>query len=169
MKRNVLSRRTFLRATGVSLALPLLEAMAPGFGQTAEKAVLPRRRLVVLNNGLSFHAPDFFPQKPGRDYAPSPYLEIIKEFRGDFTVVSRLSHPNMQGVNGHEAERSLLTGAPGAGFPGFRNTISFDQLAAERLAGETRFDSLILRAGFSPLSWNRNGVPLPAADKPSVV
>jgi hypothetical protein len=169
MRRTFLSRRTFLRATGVSLALPLLDAMGPAFGQAAAKAAPPRRRLVVLNNGLSFHAPYFFPQKPGRDYAPSQYLEIIKELRGDFTVISGLSHPNMQGVNGHEAERSLLTGAPGAGFPGFRNTISFDQLAAERFAGETRFDSLVLRAGFAPLSWNRNGVPLPAADKPSVV
>ena len=43
-----LSRRTFLRAAGATLALPLLDAMCPVFGQTAVAA--PRRMISICTN-----------------------------------------------------------------------------------------------------------------------
>src|SRR5258708_39640906 len=39
----------------------------------------------------------FFPKESGRDYALSPYLEGLKEHRGDFTVFSGVSHPDVDG------------------------------------------------------------------------
>src|SRR5436309_397654 len=71
-----LSRRTFLRAAGVSLALPLLEVRAAG----APAAPAPRR-MVCINTPLGLHPAAFFPEKAGRDYALSPYLEVVKDFR----------------------------------------------------------------------------------------
>src|SRR5207237_4772075 len=108
----------------------------------------------------------FFPRAAGRDYEPSKYLELLKEFRSDLTVVSGLSHPDVG--PSHDSNQSFLTGAP---HPerraGFRNSISLDQFAAEHLRGQTRFPSLHLGEG--GLSWTRSGAPVPADVYPSGV
>jgi hypothetical protein len=159
-----LSRRTFLRATGVSLALPWLDALAPARALATGRP----RRMVCINTPLGLHPPFFFPQKVGKDYELTPYLEVLKDFQNDFTVVSGLSHPEVG--PSHDSNFSFLTGAP---HPerraGFRNNISLDQLAAEHLRGTTRFSSLALSCeGFS-LSWTRSGAVVPADNFPSSV
>jgi hypothetical protein len=161
-----LSRRNFLRSAGVSLALPWLDAFAPSRALAA--AAGARRRLVCICTPLGLHAPHFFPEKAGKDYLLTPYLEVLKEFRDDFTVISGLSHPEVG--PSHDSLFSFLTAAP---HPerraGFRNSISLDQLAAEHIGGETRFPSLALSCeGFS-LSWTRSGALVPSDSYPSSV
>jgi hypothetical protein len=159
-------RRRFLRGAGVSLSLPFLEGMRSVFGK--ETAEAPRRMLLISNNlgVLPWH---FFPKDAGEGYQASPYLEILAPHRSDFTVFSGLSHPNVSG--GHSTENCFLTGAKDPTGSGFRNTISLDQFAVEHLGQRTRFATLNLgvnidRANRS-LSWTRDGVLLPAEDKPS--
>ena len=82
----------------------------------------------------------FFPEDGGRDYTPSPYLELLQEHRGDFTVLSGVSHPNVDG--GHPSDISFLTAAPHPASSSFRNSISLDQFVAERIGMLTRFPSL---------------------------
>ena len=161
------SRRTFLRAAGVSLALPWLEALAPKRAAAAESG--PRRRMVCLCAPLGVYPANFFPQKAGKDYVLSPYLEILKEHRNDFTVMSGLCHPDV--AEGHDSGYSFLTGAHHKGFmrSGFRNTISLDQLAAEHLGGQTRVASLSLSTEGSGLSWTRSGVLVPPSLYPQQV
>ncbi len=158
------SRRHFLRATGVSLALPWLETLAPAH----ERAEGPPRRMVFICTPLGLHPPAFFPEKAGRDYALSPYLELVKDYRDDFTILSGLAHPDV-GAS-HDSIFSFLTAAP---HPeqraGFRNSISIDQLAAERVGLATRFPGLALSCeGFS-LSWTRSGALVPSDSFPSSV
>lgn len=158
-----LTRRRFLRAAGVSLALPWLEALAP-----AREVAAPPRRMLCICAPLGLHPPSFFPEKAGKDYALSPYLEVLKDFRNDFTVMSGLAHPEV-GAS-HDSIFSYLTAAP---HPeqraGFRNSISVDQFAAERIGQATRFPSLALSSeGFS-LSWTRTGALVPADSFPSSV
>src|SRR2546422_6386429 len=160
-----LPRRHFLKAAGVSLALPWLDVFSQGQGPAAQ----PKRRMVCLCTPLGLHPPDFFPEKAGRDYAPTPYLEVLRDFRADFTVVSGLAHAGMSPGFAHQASASFLTGAPGAGRPGFRNAISLDQLAAARIGGRTRFPSLALSAEGAGLSWTQTGALVPAATSPSRV
>src|SRR5205085_10424970 len=114
-----LDRRTFLRAAGVSLALPLLEMHAVG----APAAKAPRR-MVCICTPLGLHPPFFFPEKEGKGYELTPYLEVLKDFRSDFTVVSGLAHAGMSPGFAHQASASFLTGAQNAGRPGFKNSIS---------------------------------------------
>ena len=115
---------------------------------------------------LGIHSENLVPEEAGRDYAPSLYLQTLQPLREKFTVFSGLSHPGVDG--GHDAERSFLTAAPHPGLPSFRNTISLDQFAAERLAGETRFSSLTLSTmGNGSISWTRGGVQIPAESRPS--
>jgi len=69
----------------------------------------------------------------------------------------------------HQSEASFLTGVPGAGRPGFRNTISLDQFAADRIGSQTRFPALTLSGAMSGLSWTRTGALVPADTSPSKV
>lgn len=156
-----LTRRSFLRGVGATLALPFLDAMTPTFAEAADQAATgPARRLVVMETGLGIMPQYFFPAKAGRDYESTPYLEILKEFRRELTVFSGVSHPDVDG--GHAAEVSFLTAAPHPGGGSFRNTISLDQFAAERMGAYTRFPSFVLKVGdTSNLSYTRSGVAIP--------
>jgi hypothetical protein len=160
MRRSI-NRRQFLRASGVCVALPLLQA--PGFG--AEPVV--KRRMVAINLGLGFLPQNFIPTTAGPNYELTKYLQVIKDFRNHFTVITGTSHPNVDG--GHHAERSFLTAAPHPGSPSFKNSISLDQVAAEKIGLQTRFASLALSTGALGLSWSRSGVEVPVIARPSVV
>ncbi len=157
-------RRAFLRSAGVALALPWLESMLPSDASAAE-AQTPRRMLLISNN-LGVLPKPFFPATAGRDYELSPYLSTLAEFRDDFTVFSGLSHPGV--VGGHSTENCFLTAARGPTRSGFRNHISLDQFAAERLGPVTRFPTLNLGVNIDKanrsLAWTRDGVLLPAED-----
>ena len=159
------SRRTFLRGAGVTLALPLLEAMTPLRAQAAAQSP---RRMVCINTTLGLHTPNLFPSAAGKDYELTPYLEPLAEFRRDFTVFSGLSHPEVDG--GHPAELCYLTSAPHPRADNFKNSISLDQYAIEKLVPDTRFGSLTLASSSSRgLSFTRSGVPIPADERPSRV
>jgi len=156
-----LSRRNFLRTAGVSLALPCLEL-------NAAPAIKVPRRMVAICTPLSLHPAHFFPEKAGKDYALTPYLDVLKDFRGDMTPITGLSHPEVG--SSHDSIFSFLTAAP---HPeqraGFKNSVSLDQFAAEHIGGETRFASLPLSCeGFS-LSWTRSGAIVPSDSWPSSV
>lgn len=157
LPRPPLSRRAFLRGAGVALSLPFLDAMRPTF---AAEANIPRRMIAIQTN-QGILPQFFFPEKAGRDFALTPYLQILEKHRSQLTVFSGLSHPDVDG--GHQAEKSFLTGAVHPGGPAFRNTISLDQFAAERLGSATRFNSLTLAAtGENPtVSVTRSGVAIP--------
>ena len=160
-----ISRRTFLRGAGVTLALPLLEAMRPFRARAAAAAPAPRRMLCI-NTTLGLHTPNLFPGTAGLDYALTPYLEVIQDFRRDFTVFSGLSHPEVD--DGHPAERSYLTAAAHPRADNFKNSISLDQYAVEKLVPDTRFGSLVLSSQSSRgLSFTRGGVPIPPEERPS--
>jgi hypothetical protein len=169
-----ISRRRFLRGTGILLSLPLLDAMQPAFALAenadASQGGKPRRMLGICNN-LGVLPDRFFPKETGRDYALSPYLEILKEHRNDFTVFSGVSHPDVDG--GHLADNCFLTAAPHPGRGNFRNTISLDQFIGERIGHLTRFPSLTLGVnvlrGQKSLSWTSSGVLIPCEEKPSEV
>ncbi|MDA0836098.1 MAG: DUF1552 domain-containing protein [Planctomycetota bacterium] len=163
---SALDRRRFLKAAGVTLALPLLESLAPRL-RAGEKAVTPRR-MVCLCTPLGLHPEYFFPTETGKDYAATPYLEIIDEFRDDYTVISGLSHPDVGST--HDSIFSYLTGAPHPEIrAGFRNSISVDQVAADQIGGLTRFPSLSLSAEGFGLSWTPSGALVPPDLYPSSI
>lgn len=157
-------RRAFLRGLGVALSLPALECMAPAFTRAAG-AEAPRRMLVIVNN-IGVLPKHFFPQSAGRNYELSPYLSILAAHREDFTLISGLSHPGV--TSGHSTDNCFLTSARGAFKAGFRNSISLDQFAAEKLGAATRFPTFNLGVNIEKanrsLSWTRDGVLLPAED-----
>jgi hypothetical protein len=156
-------RRAFLRAAGVTLALPLLESC----GVRAAAPVTPRR-MVAMCFALGLHGPNLFPTESGRGYAVTPHLEALgKEVRDQLTVFSGLSHPEV--TLGHASDITFLTAARHPGAPSFRNSISLDQLMVEKLKPDTRFPSLVLSTRGGSLSVSRSGVQIPSDAKPSMV
>src|ERR1700675_4069615 len=134
-----MDRRMFLRGAGVALALPWLESLSPAQDRAKGGSEIPRR-MVAIETNQGILPQEFFPQKAGKDYALTPYLEILKDFREDLTVFSGVSHPQVDGF--HQAEKSFLTAAPHPGSAAFRNTMSLDQVAAESIGDRTRIASL---------------------------
>jgi hypothetical protein len=158
-------RRTFLRTAGISLALPWLNQFS-----VAGAAATSPRRLICICAPLGLHPDNFIPQDTGKDYTLSPYLDIVKEYRDDMTVISGLAHAGQGSSFAHQAAASFLTGVPGAGRPAFRNAISLDQYAADHIGAQTRFPSLVLSGdSFGGLSWTRTGAFIPADNSPSKV
>ncbi len=158
-------RRTFLKAAGATIGLPLLEAMSPAFARSKETTKLPRR-MVAIQTNMGILPQYFFPEKTGQDYELTPYLERIAAHRNQMTVLSGVSLPGVDGA--HAAERCFLTGTPHPARGGFRNTVSLDQLAADHLGNQTRFPSLTVAMSNenSTLSYTRSGAPIPAEKSP---
>ncbi|MBL9083140.1 MAG: DUF1552 domain-containing protein [Planctomycetales bacterium] len=159
------SRRRFLKASGVTLALPLLDAFAPRVQGNVVSA--PPRRFLGICHSLGFYAPNLFPVKAGRDYELTPYLKLIERHRERFTICSGVSHPEVDG--GHFSEASFLTTAPHPKSSSFKNTISLDQYIVERTAPATRFPFLALATARGTMSWTSGGVPIPSENSPSAV
>ena len=165
MQNRPLTRRDVLRAAGVGLALPLLEST--GVRAAAASTASPRRML-AMNFALGIHGPNFFPEQAGLDYKPSPYLEALgADLRDRMTIVSGTSHPDV--TLGHASDSTFLTAARFPGAPTFRNSISLDQFAVEKLRPDTRFASLALGTRSGTISFSRSGVLIPPETKPSVV
>ena len=160
-------RRRFLRASGVALALPCLDAFTTA--RAATRAAGAVRRMICVCAPLGLYAPNFFPEEEGQEYELTPYLELLQDYRSDLTVISGLSHAGTNPGFAHQATASFLTGMPGAGRPGFQNAISLDQLAAEHIGAQTRFPSLTLSGEGLGLAWTRTGAIVPAANSPSRV
>lgn len=164
MTHSSLTRRRFLKAAGVSLALPWLESTAPV--ARAGDPVAARRRIVAILYPLSFHPPQFFPEQAGPDYTPTRYLQWLEDYRKDFTVFSGLSHPRVAQSHA-ESENVFLTGCPVDGRIGgavaIRNTVSLDQLAAAHIGSLTRFPTL----NVGNLSFLPSGGRIPGMTKPS--
>lgn len=162
---RAMPRRTVLKGAGVCLALPFLDAMFPSFARAGETPAPPRRFLGMMTN-MGILPQFFFPEETGRDYRLPPYLEHLAAQRDKFTVFTGVSLPGVDG--GHAAEKSFLTGAPGASRGSFRNSISLDQVMAEKIGGDTRFPSLQLMVGAedASCSYTRSGSMIPPGRSP---
>jgi hypothetical protein len=183
-----LSRRTFLRGMGVSMALPFLESMVPAatpFAQTAAKA---RTRLgcIYVPHGATMDK--WTPEGDGPEFALSEILQPLAPFRDRVNVVSDLSHPQAYGggsatANHNRSAATFLSGAHAEAGPQARLGITVDQFAAQHIGQGTPLPSLELTIegpslscgeGLScayrdTISWQGPTTPLPMQNDPQVV
>jgi hypothetical protein len=173
-----LSRRTFLRAAGITIGLPVLEGMIPGgrLAAAAEKNEAPRRlACFYVPNGVNNAS--WIPSTTGRNYVLATTHQPLSELRDEFSIISGIGHSSVEA--GHASGDTFLTGAVLNATPGYdyKNSISLDQLVAERFAQLTRFPSMELsRYGGTgsarathTMSFSREGVPLAAESNPRLV
>ena len=178
-----LSRRTFLHGAGLALALPWFESLATGAPVADET---PRRFLSVyhpdgvglpLKSDPAWKDWSWFPRGGEKDFELTKVLDVLEPLRSDITVYSGLSHPFARNVHGHSNADQYLTGAPIGGHGPYQNTISVDQVIAEQIGHLTRHSSLVMSTnggigaprGAQTQSYNREGRPIPAMNKPKQI
>lgn len=162
-----LDRRTFLRASGVALALPWLESMTPALARAS--ATAPPRMLNICNT-LGLYSSSWFPTAAGAGYEATEYLSLIDHHRDQYTLFSGYSHEEQTGRQPHNSEITWLTAARRPGLDGFRNSISVDQVAANHLGYVTRFPSVVLgTATPQSQSYTSSGAMVPAESSPASV
>jgi hypothetical protein len=180
-----LPRRTVLRGLGVTMALPMLDAMLPAAGRSARAAARPVHRFLAfyVPNGMAMEY--WSPKGEGRDFELSPILQPLAPFRDQMLVLS--------GINASwnyihaGASGSFLTGTTRGG----RNEVeiladvSMDQLLARHFAKDTQVASLelamdppanagactgILSCAYThTISWRSPTQPLPMEYNPRAV
>ncbi len=172
-----LSRRRFLRSSTGIVALPALESLTRKNSASAASVQRPVKRMVFLGFGWGVTRDDWFPDKSisGNAYELPSGLQPLQRHKNDITVLQNLS--NQFSSEAHWGSTFYLTGANRYAEPGksFHNTVSADQVAAEKLGLATRFTSLQLgckdaeNSGHGPgqsLAWNRQGKPMAGLDTP---
>ena len=147
-----LSRRTFLRASGVSVGLPLLSAMVPAATALAQTAAAPKPRLgffylphgaVMDNTRYGKEVNAWTPDVVGKDFDLKPILEPFAALKQHLTVVSGLGNRPAESPSVH----SIIPGTWLSCVPPPRSTkpnagISVDQIAARHIGQETPLPSL---------------------------
>jgi hypothetical protein len=154
------TRRTFLRASGVALALPWLESLAtrPAHGASA----LARRRFVSMNfpNGVSLF---WKPQGTGAGDAwqLSPILEPLAPLKSQVTVLSNVGNYSPWGAHVEPSHANnyggFLTCIKASGPMNANRGISVDQVIANDIGSATPFPSL--QVGLSTLDSYTDGLP----------
>jgi hypothetical protein len=145
--RWLISRRSALRGLGVTIALPLLEAMRPRPARGAAPQPPVRLAFVYAPNGK--HMPDWTPKAEGAGFELPVTLAPLQAVKDDVLVLSGLAQRkacgNGDGPGDHaRAMATFLTGcqARKTGGADLRVGVSVDQVAAARVGRHTRFPSL---------------------------
>lgn len=145
-----LSRRTFLRGVGVTLALPWLEVMCPSESLPAAepKPDTPPTRLAVLFMPNGVPPREWTPEGEGADFKLSPTLEPLADFKKDLLVLTNLGHKACRTGDGHYVKTAgFLTGTTITKTVGVDlncNGVSMDQVAAKAVGHLTPLPSLEL-------------------------
>jgi hypothetical protein len=175
-----LNRRDMLRGTGgIALGLPFLEAMSAAGDSSNSKGLPKRIACMFFPNGVSLPPMkdknrtdwQWFPEGQGKDYTLNKSTESFERHRDDITFLSGLSHPSGRRMAGHGVSDIYLTAGsvdPNA----YSNSVSMDQVIADKIGEDTRLKSLALSCGGGvgtagrthTLSFTKNGQPIPAED-----
>ena len=144
------SRRTFLRAAGLSLALPHLPTLHRGVASAAAVASTPRRMVYLyIPNGVNL---EHWRAKPDGDrYTLGRSCEPLADHRDQLTFIRGLSHKNGtsggDGAGDHaRAGATFLTSARPRKTSGtdIHLGVSADQVVAQSIGDQTRLPSLEL-------------------------
>lgn len=192
--KRALPRRTILRGVGVSMALPLLDAMVPALTATARTAAAPRTRLAFWQTANGVYGPDFKPKGEGtalKTLELTPIIAPLAPLLGQTTIATGLSNVAAEskqvgsGVHARAAA-CFLSGAAARRTEGADIELAktLDQYAADGLGRDTQLTSLELALessfvgncdqGYScayvnTFSWRTPTMPLPMENNPRVV
>ena len=189
ISKKHLSRRTFIRGTGVTLALPFLESMVPAQTPLQRTAASPKTRFGAIYIPHGSIIGKWKPKTAGPNFEMTEILKPLESYRDQLTIVSNLAHPSAYGGDGsagvHHARSSAvyLSGVhPESGSQASLG-ITADQVIAQRLGQDTPLPSLELSiesaglncgAGLTcayrnTISWQSSTSPLPMENNPQVV
>ena len=186
LTRKSLSRRALLRGAGVSLALPLLDAMVPAGRALAQTPVRKRAGFIYIPHGATMSR--WTPERAGTEFEFSEILQPLAPLREHINIISDLSHPQAYGPGGATAHHNrssavFLSGAMAQSGAQARLGTTADQVAAAAIGQDTPLPSLELMinegslscgdglscAYRNTISWQTPTSPLPMENNPQVV
>ncbi|HKH69940.1 MAG TPA: DUF1552 domain-containing protein [Vicinamibacterales bacterium] len=156
LTRKHLSRRTVIKGAGVTLALPLLDAMVPAATALAQTAAMPKMRMgffyiphgAIMGNTV--HGPQmdrWTPAGAGADYTLSPILASLEPHKKYVTSFGNLQNNAMVGGVHSLAPATWLSGMkPDRGSRGASMSATLDQLVAKHIGQNTTLPSLEVAA-----------------------
>lgn len=188
IRKRSLNRRTLLRGAGVSLALPLLDAMVPAITAQAATPAKPVSRLGYVYIPMGANLAKWTPAVKGKLTELSPTLHSLTPYIDQLTVISNLELKNAYSAGNHAtANAAFLSAAKAKMTEGsdYELATTVDQIAAKEIGKQTPLPSLELAMdlmtsvgncdnGFAcvyqnNLSWSTPTTPLPAEAHPRVV
>ena len=154
LTKKHLSRRTFLRGSGVALSLPLLDAMIPASTALAQTAAAPKVRAgffylphgAIMNNTPFGKEVDAWTSTgAGADFKLGRILEPLEPFKQYLTTFENIENkaPN-NSVHVLNPATWLSCVSPDTSAKGASLGITLDQLVAQRIGQETQLPSLEL-------------------------
>ena len=144
--KKALPRRTFLRGIGVTLALPLLDAMVPSMTALAETPAHPARlrRLGFVYIPMGCDITRWNP--PGEDSLDelSPSLSSLAPVREHVTAISNLELQNSYPGTHATSNAGFLSAAKAKRTEStdYHLGTTVDQIAAQQIGKETQLPSL---------------------------
>ncbi len=189
-RRPSLSRRTFLRGSGVLMALPWLDSLpawsaAPATDQATD-APPPKypQRFAAIFVGNGINSDHWWAKGAGAEMELSRTLAPLAPLRTKLNVFEGLFNKPAVGVGIHPGQTgNILSGMPLMKGAVLRGGISMDQVLANRLGLETMQPSLVLgceqpitgyhetnfsMAYSSHISWQNADSPVPMEVYPSL-
>jgi hypothetical protein len=180
------SRRTFLRGVGVTLALPWLESI-PVWGAAPPVGGAPGpfpRRFAALFMGCGINPNHWWARGSGADMQLSKTLQPLAALKTRVNVITGLFNKNATGVGIHPGQTgNVLSGAALQKGAELKGGISIDQVLANHLGQETVQPSMVLgceqpitgyhetnfsMAYSSHISWQSPTSPVPMEVYPSL-
>jgi len=152
-----LSRRTFLRGVGVSMALPWLESLPVWGDETKFRSSQPPVRFACLFSGNGFHSREWWAKGEGAQMQLGKVLEPLHPFREKMLFLRGLY--NQEALIGgiHSCQTgNLLTGAHLSNGGEIRSGVSCDQVVAQRMKDQTKAPSLVLGTEPSIAALHKN-------------
>src|SRR5919108_1627314 len=142
-----LSRRTFLRGAGVTVALPFLESMVPAATPLRQTAAASKTRFgaIYFPHGATMYK--WTPEGEGTNFQFSEILEPLKPYRDQISIISDMSHPQAYGggsatSNHTRSAAAFLSGANAKSGPQAYLGVTVDQLAAQKIGQDNAMPSL---------------------------
>jgi hypothetical protein len=172
LTRKHLSRRTLLKGAGVSIALPLLDAMIPAGTAWAQTAAKPVTRLGFVYFPHGALQDEWQPKQTGRGFEFPYIVKPLEPFRDHLTVISGLRNKAGEGgtPHGYTEETWLSCVLPRNRNAASGRGITVDQIAAKRLGTNTTMPSMELcgEPGGN-ISYRSANQPLPMESNPRKV
>jgi len=152
LTKRHLSRRTVLEGAGITLALPLLDAMVPAATPLAQTAASPKLRVgffyiphgaILGNTSHGAEMDKWTPRGAGADFTLSPILKSLDPYKRYVTSFGNLSNQAMVGgVHGFAPATWLSATRPDKGSVGASMSATLDQIVAKQIGQSTSLPSL---------------------------
>jgi Protein of unknown function (DUF1552) len=138
-----LNRRTVLRGMGVSVALPLLDAMIPAGVALANTAAAPKPRMAFVYFPHGAVMDKWTPKKDGADFDLPPILAPLTPFQKHLTVITGLENKSAVAAPVHAiTPGTWLSCVPPRISHDPYGGVTLDQLAAQHIGQDTPLPSL---------------------------